>query len=102
MVEVIKILNDLFSDDGFCTDYFCVKADKNGVVVSLTASNEEYMIEFGDKKPQVILNKVIKINVDLNYIKLTPKRGYISVGILPAIPFKYSWVFSHKTEIENN
>lgn len=102
MIEVTKILNDLFSDDGFCTNYFCIKADKDGVVASLTANNQEYMIEFKDKKPKVILNKVIKIGVDLNYIKLTPEKGYISIGIIPAIPFKYSWVFNHNTEIENN
>lgn len=101
MIEATKILNDIFSKDGYCTQYFCIKANNHGININITKDNDNYMIIFRDKKPQVILNKFIKVSADLNYILLTPEKGFVSIGILPKIPFNYSWNFYHISEIDN-
>lgn len=89
--EVIEKLSKIFSDGGFCTDYFCVKIEEK-TNISFAKDGDRYIINFSDNKPRIMLSKYVKYYLNLNYIILGKSGGYISVGILPRIPFKYSWL----------
>lgn len=91
--EAVANIAKVFSEGGFCTDFFCVKIDEK-VNISFVKDDDRYIINFSDNKPRIMLNRYIKYYLNLNYIILGKSGGYISVGILPRIPFKYSWLKS--------
>lgn len=100
MIEVTKILDQFFSEEGLKSTYFSFKCPPSGLNFSLQKEDEYYTISFEKDKPEVIFNKFLKVSLSLNSIILGPEKGYISVGVLPKIPFKYEWIFYHKSEVE--
>jgi hypothetical protein len=89
--EVMEKILKIFSENGFCTDFFCIKIEEK-TNISFSKDGDRYTISFSDNKPRVMLSKYIKYYLNLNYITLGKSGGYISVGVLPRIPFKYSWL----------
>lgn len=100
MLEIKKILDEMHSETGLCSEYFCIKAPKSGINISIKQNGEYYTILFEGEKPEVKLNKFLKVGISLNSISLGEESGYLSIGVLPKIPFKYSWILYHKTELE--
>jgi len=99
MLKINDIIKSLFSDEGFCTKYFCVKCS-NEVKVKIYIDKDGYsVVEFDDKKPSINI-KFISFN--LNAIYLGDEGGYLSIGILPKIPFKYEWVLVPSGKIEDS
>lgn len=101
MIEIKEILDQFFSEDGIQSPYFSFKSPESGLHFSLTKADNYYKIEFEKDKPEVKFNKFLKVSLSLNSIILGPEKGYISIGILPKIPFKYEWIFYHKSEIQD-
>jgi hypothetical protein len=89
--DAIEKISKIFSEDGFCTEFFCIKIEEK-TSISFSKDGDRYIINFSENKPKIMLSKYVKYYINLNYIILGKSGGYISVGILPRIPFKYSWL----------
>ena len=86
--EVLDIIDQVFSPEGFNAKGFYIKCDPN-TQISLGKEGRNLKISFPNKRPSVTIRKIINFSLELNGIVLSETGGTLDIRRFPDIDFDY-------------
>jgi hypothetical protein len=89
--EIFKIVDQIFSDDGFSVKGFKVRCDKD-TDINIKKNDTSVVISFPKNKPLVMIKKVISFSIKLSGVHFSEKGGVLELDNFPDIPFTYEQI----------
>ena len=89
--EIFKIVDQIFSEDGFSVKGFKVKFDKD-TDINIKKNDTSIVISFSKNEPVISIKKIISFSVRLSGLHLSDKGGVLELDNFPDIPFTYEQI----------
>tara|TARA_A100001201_G_scaffold68862_1_gene63673 strand:+ start:129 stop:413 length:285 start_codon:yes stop_codon:yes gene_type:complete len=89
--EIFKIVDQIFSEDGFSVKGLKVKFDKD-TDINIKKNDTSIVISFPKNEPVISIKKIISFSVRLSGLHLSDKGGVLELDNFPDIPFTYEQI----------
>jgi hypothetical protein len=86
--EIFKIVDQIFSDDGFSVKGFKIKCDKD-TDINIKKNSTSVVVSFPKNKPRITIKKIISFSIKLSGVHFSEKGGVLELDNFPDIPFTY-------------